>query len=340
MRGYASTQPRSNSFGSLTALDSSEETEHPEPSWTTRRAVLLDLPILRLHQFGSGNGPPTLIVAPYALHGAVITDLAPGHSLVERLLVEGLTNLLVLEWKSATPDMRFLGIDDYLAHLCAVVDDLGSPPALVGLCQGGWLSLMFAARFPQKVSKIVLAGAPVDLDAAPSAIGTATREVAPAVFKALVQENGGLIFGKEMLKFWGVRDPEPAALAEILQVELPSASLIESFRTWHGWTVDLPGTYYLQAVERLFRLNDLARGAFVGLGRRLELSDVRVPAYLLAADSDEVTPWQQVFAARRLLGSPPDQITTALSRGGHLSLFVGADNLRGPWRNVARWLEV
>ena len=323
----------------FTAMGSVEDTERPEPRWTTPHAVLLDLPILRLHQFGSASAPPTLIVAPYALHGAVITDLAPGHSLVEQFLVEGLTNLLVLEWKSATPEMRFLGIDDYLAHLCAVVDDLGSPPALVGLCQGGWLSLMFAARFPQKISKIVLAGAPADLDAAPSAIGVATREVAPAVFQALVQENDGLILGKEMLKFWGVRDPEPAALAEILQVELPSASLIESFRIWHGSTVDLPGTYYLQAVERLFRLNDLARGAFVGLGRRLELSDILVPAYLLAADADEVTPWQQVFAARRLLGSPPDQITTALSRGGHLSLFFGADILKGQWRDVARWLK-
>jgi len=36
---------------------------------------------------------------------------------------------------------------------------------LVGLCQGGWMSAMCAARFPRKVASLVLAGAPIDTDA-------------------------------------------------------------------------------------------------------------------------------------------------------------------------------
>ena len=34
---------------------------------------------------------------------------------------------------------------------------------LVGLCQGGWLSGMFAARFPGKVASLVLAGESDDI---------------------------------------------------------------------------------------------------------------------------------------------------------------------------------
>ena len=47
-------------------------------------------------------------------------------------------------------------IDTYLADLNVVVDHLGGAVDLIGLCQGGWLSLMYAARFPAKVRRLVL----------------------------------------------------------------------------------------------------------------------------------------------------------------------------------------
>ena len=58
--------------------------------------------------------------------------------------------------------MQFLGIDDYLADLNVLIDEIGAPVDLIGLCQGGWMALVYAARFPGKVRKLVLAGAPVD----------------------------------------------------------------------------------------------------------------------------------------------------------------------------------
>jgi len=52
-----------------------------------------------------------------------------------------------------------------------VVDDQGGKVHLIGLCQGGWLCAMFAARFPGKAQSLVLAGAPVDTDAGHGNIG-------------------------------------------------------------------------------------------------------------------------------------------------------------------------
>ena len=98
----------------------------------------------------------------------MVTDLAPGHSLVAALRAAGLRRLFVADWRSATPEMRFRAIDDYLADLNVLVDELGGYVDLIGLCQGGWLALLYAARFPGKVRKLVIAGAPVDIAAAPS----------------------------------------------------------------------------------------------------------------------------------------------------------------------------
>jgi poly(3-hydroxybutyrate) depolymerase len=68
--------------------------------------------------------------------------------------------------------------------------------------------------------------------------------------------------------------------------------------------MDLPGVYYLQAVEWLFQQNRLAKGKFVALGKTLSLKDITVPVYMLAGEADDITPTAQVFDAEKYLGTP------------------------------------
>ena len=137
--------------------------------WTTSNTVALELASMRLRNFSTGTeGPATLICAPYALHRATIADFAPGHSVVEALCQGGLSRVFVTDWRSAIPETRYFSIDNYLADLNVAVDELGPPVDLIGLCQGGWLALVYAARFPKKVRRLVLVGAPIDIAAAES----------------------------------------------------------------------------------------------------------------------------------------------------------------------------
>ena len=82
-------------------------------------------------------------------------------------MANGIDHVALTDWKPATDDMKKdLDIDNYLAAVVVAIDDLGgSGEFLVGLCQGGWLSAMIAARFPDKVNALVLVGAPIDTDA-------------------------------------------------------------------------------------------------------------------------------------------------------------------------------
>ncbi|MBV8791615.1 MAG: poly(3-hydroxyalkanoate) synthetase, partial [Pseudolabrys sp.] len=124
------------------------------PDWTTPNEVTLQLASMRLRDFSQrAQGRPVLICAPFALHRALVADFAPGHSIVETLHGGGIERVFVTDWRSATPDMRYLSIDSYLADLNVAIDEIGPPVDLVGLCQGGWLSLVYAARFPHKVRR-------------------------------------------------------------------------------------------------------------------------------------------------------------------------------------------
>ena len=177
--------------------------------------------------------------------------------------------------------MRFWSIDDYLATLNVMVDELGGAVDLIGLCQGGWMALLYAARFSAKVRKLVLAGAPIDIAAGESKLSDLANGTPSSIFKELVELGHGRILGDRLLQFWPL-DMERDEIHRLLQSTdaIGSAAFrrLESrFRDWYGWTVDLPGSYYLQVVNKYFKENRLATGEFVALGRQIDLSRLHCP---------------------------------------------------------------
>jgi pimeloyl-ACP methyl ester carboxylesterase len=87
-----------------------------------------------------------------------------------------------------------------LAEPVVAIDDLGGRVNLVGLCQGGWVSAMLAARFPDKVPSLVLAGAPIHTDAGDGPITRMVHESPISFYEELVALGGGLMKSKFLLQ--------------------------------------------------------------------------------------------------------------------------------------------
>jgi poly(3-hydroxyalkanoate) synthetase len=331
-------------YAGLLAGAADAGTGQQEPGWTTVNRIALTLPTMRLRDFSSsGTGQPTLICAPFALHGATIADFAPGHSVVEALQRSGIGRLAVTEWLSAEADMRYFMIDTYLADLNVAVDEIGAPADLVGLCQGGWMALVYAARFPEKVRSLVLVGAPVDVRATASKLMQTVDDLPLAAFENLVRLGEGRVLGRYALKLWG-SDSAADDAAHILQLapgtdEAQLSALKQRFTDWYAWTVNLPGAYYMQVVQQIFKEKRIADGRFAALGRVINLRDVRAPMYLLAGADDEVIAPEQVFAATRLVSTPGECIEMEKAPCGHLGLFMGAITIADAWIRIGRWLS-
>ncbi len=315
-----------------------------EPQWTTPHAIALELETVRLRDFTTEhNSAAALICAPLALHGAAVADLAPGHRLDAAMRGAGLRRLFETDRRSATAEMRFLGIDDYLADLNVLVDEIGGPVDLIGLCQGGWMALAYAARFPAKVHKLVLAGAPIDITAAPSAL-SALAEASPlGMFRELVRLGDGCVPGRKVLKFWGPESVDADSVRQLLQTAEPAGSaaftrLEALFQDWYSWTIDLPGRYFLEVVEKLYKRNELATGALIVLGQLVSLANVTAPIFLLAARDDELVAPQQLFAAEHLVGTSAGNIRKALAPCRHMGLFMGKTILDEVWPSIVRWI--
>jgi poly(3-hydroxybutyrate) depolymerase len=319
--------------------------ERPPPEWATENHVRLELHTLSLRDFSRGSGSiPVLVLPPYAGHTSTIADFQEGQSLVATLSDNGCARVFAADWRSATPQMRFYDVDNYLAEINVCVDELGGKVALVGLCQGGWCAAMYAARFSQKIHRLVLAGSPIDTDAGEGAIKEAAHTLPMRFYEGLVHAGGGLMKGAFMLE--GFKNMHPATqyfdkFADLYEhIDNPSyVARFEHFERWYEYTINLPGSWYLQVIREIFKENRLANGEFVGLGQRLSLKSITCPAYLLAGARDDITPKEQVFAAEKLMGTPPSEIQKEIAEGGHIGLFMGCKVLQHNWVRIAGWLS-
>ncbi len=238
--------------------------------------------------------------------------------------------------------MKDFDIDKYLADIDRVVAALGDRVHLIGLCQGGWMSAMYTARFPKKVRSLVLAGAPIDTGAGKGAIKEIAHNLPMSFFEELVEAGGGRLLGQYMLAGWKSMHPEKQFEKYLdLYEHIEEKNFIERteiFERWYENPVNLPGAFYLQAVQQLFKENRLARGEFIGLGKRLSLKDITCPVYLLAGEADDITPKEQVFNARKYLGTHRERVAMKLVPGGHIGLFMGSKTLAESWPGIADWI--
>ncbi|SRR5579871_1488990 len=172
----------------------------------------------------SRAGIATLICASFTLHRDTIADFAPNPTVVETLRNSGLGRVHVLDWRSAEP-----------------VDELEPPIDLVGLCQGGWLSLVYAAHFPHKVGH---------------SFWWARRSTLPPIFPRshngphkcrlphwsnFVGAYGRSVLGKSVLHIWGsllsIKDER-----KLLQIPAESDAdaaehVLSYFQGWYHTTV-------------------------------------------------------------------------------------------------------
>ena len=320
---YAALSPPQDSY----AIDLS--------SFPTFQRVRLDLDTMFLLEprRSAASARPVVIVGPYAVHDAAIADFAEGHSLAGALTEEGAGPLALTFWKSATVQMRDYGIDAYLSDLNVAVDDLGGRVSLVGSCQGGWLAAAYAARFPRKVEKLVAAAAPLDPGAAESHITRTLAATPPAAIARALALTGGRVSGTMSSALFGDNwSPEFNAEAALQGADV---STVQKFDAWNSRTVDLPGVYFAQTAEWIFRENRLANGSFP-LGREVGLAEIVAPIFALAASDDAVVTPPQVTAVKSKCRRA--KVAVRVEPGRHLSLFMGRRTLRTAWRDIAHWL--
>ncbi len=203
---------------------------------------------------------PALEPSPvaYARNGDVhIAYQVLGDGPIDLLFVQGMLTNLRVEWeypgfrrlcrrlagfsRLILFDKRGMGLSDHSAigtleermdDVTAVLDAVGSPrAALLGVSEGGPMSILFAATYPQRTSALVLAGAEVREETdAEWPWGEGTREEFDAAMATVAERWGRLDWAQRMVEAmmpYAAGDPVTARwlLRAITEAASPGAGI-------------------------------------------------------------------------------------------------------------------
>lgn len=277
---------------------------------------------IRLLQFNNGNGVPLVIIPPQAGHHSYIADFGEDQSLVQCAMEYSDRPVFAIEWKSCTFERRFEGITDLLQQLDTAVDWAGGTATLVGLCQGGWLSVIYSILHPKKVTSLIIAGAPIDTHAGDSVLESAIR-MPLTLYRYMVALGGGLMRGEFMLMGWKSGNPHTHYVKRYTE---PSTKT-EAFYRWYDHTQNIAGWgWYLWAIEHLFKKNRLGRNELVVNDHHIDLSQIQCPVSIVTGKTDDVTPSEQTLALMQYTEAKAYQINA-----GHVGVFMGRDGIKHIW---------
>jgi polyhydroxyalkanoate synthase len=284
---------------------------------------------------------PLLIV--YALvNRPYMMDLQEDRSMIRGLLDAGL-DVYLIDWGYPDADDRALTLTDYIQrYIGHCVDHLRDRQRvdaihLLGVCQGGALSLCFTALHPEKIRNLVTMVTPVDFHTPDNLLTHLIRHVDVDLLVDTFGNPPGQLLNFAFLSL------SPFRLAGQKYVEvmdiLDDARALKNFLRMEKWIFDSPdqaGEAFRQFAKDFFQRNKLVKGEVVIGDRRVDLRDVTMPVLNVYASQDHLVPPASSRALAACCGSP--DYSELSFRGGHIGIYVSGRAQREIPPAIAAWL--
>jgi poly(3-hydroxybutyrate) depolymerase len=306
--------------------------------WLTENRITYRGPKTILRQFSSGDiGNPLLLVPPEAGHNSQIVDYGPEQSLVQCALENYAGDVYAMDKLPAGPQHADYAIEDCIRSLGECIRTIGEPVHLVGLCQGGWQAVAYAALFPEQVKSLTLAGAPIDFHAGNGLISQMAQTLPLSFYQSLVNMGSGLMPGAFIAAGFKMMNAFERFMGEDFKLyqNINDPEYLERnrrFNQWYEFTQPLGGRMYLEVIEHLFKENKLIKGELEIMGRKVDLSEIHQPIYLIAGTKDDITPPSQLFAISQYVSST--SIEEKLAEAGHIGVFMRSRVIKEIWSDL------
>jgi polyhydroxyalkanoate synthase subunit PhaC len=294
---------------------------------------------------------PVLVV--YAMVGHwTILDLQPDRSFL-RNLAEGGCEVYMLDWGHPTAADQFDDFSDlveiYMDEFVDVICDRHkiSSVNLLGVCQGGVLSLIYASLHPDKVRNLMTCVTPVDFHADKKQervdhgfMNVWVRNLSPEEVDLLINSFGN-VSGEVGGAFFSMMTPY-RSLAKycltLVDVGQDKEKLL-NFLRMEKWLADRPDHTAASArqwLKDLYQDNKMFNGDLEVGGRRVDLKKITMPVLNLYTETDNIIPPPASIVLGEKVGSK--DYTQDVVSGGHIGVFVSRDG--GKLRDkIVHWLE-
>ncbi|MFB9862200.1 class III poly(R)-hydroxyalkanoic acid synthase subunit PhaC [Rufibacter immobilis] len=292
------------------------------------------------------RGPGTNIKTPVLIVYALVNrhhmmDIQADRSFIRNLQAAGL-DLYLIDWGYPTPEDKYFTMEEYInGYLDDAVEVIrektGQKISLMGICQGGTFSVIYAALHPQKVKNLVTLVTPIDF--------ATPRDMLSKWAKHLdvdtLVNNQGNVPGELLNAGFALLKPmlRTNKYVSILN-SIDKEGQLHNFLRMEHWIADSPdqaGECFRKFIKDLYQGNKLVQGTFEMGGSRVDLKNITMPLLNIYAEEDHLVPPEASIALNDLVGSTDKSLTKFA--GGHIGVFVGSRSQRELAPGIATWLN-
>lgn len=285
----------------------------------------------------------TPVVISYALVNRwEMMDLQSDRSLIRKMCSEGL-DIYLIDWGYADISERYKTMDDYInGDLDDCVDFVRKKHGidkvnLLGVCQGGTFSLIYAALHADKIKNLITLVTPVDFSIDDGLLFKWSRHMD---VDAIVDGYNGLIPGEFLNVSFDLLKPtgKMRKMLSLPDIMKDKAKLM-NFLRMEKWVSDSPdqaGETYRQFIKDLYQENKLMKGEFKIGGKTVNLKDIKVPILTIYAKADHLVPPSATKPLNDLVGSKDKELYEF--PGGHIGVFVGKRSQQDLAPTIAKWI--
>ncbi|MFZ3059625.1 MAG: class III poly(R)-hydroxyalkanoic acid synthase subunit PhaC [Candidatus Methanoperedens sp.] len=309
-----------------------------------------------LHYIPAVEKPhPVPILIVYALvNRYYILDLQPDKSVIKKLLEEGF-DVYVIDWGYPSGADRYLTLDDYVnGYLNNAVDKIKERSGLdkltlLGVCQGGTFSIMYAALHPEKVQNLVTLVAPVDFDTDKGILNLWAKSL--DVDK--IVDYYGIVPGDFLNSAFLLLDPFRLMIDKYVGMfdriecnpddtacQLRNEDFIKNFLRMEKWIFDSPdqaGETFRQFMKDCYQKNLLIKNEMMLNGKIINLKNITMPLLNVMAEFDHLVPNDASKPLSDAVSSSDKE--TLVFPTGHIGIFVGGKSQKEVCPKIAEWLK-
>jgi polyhydroxyalkanoate synthase len=293
-------------------------------------SVVLRTDVFELVQYGAATdtvlSTPVLIVPPM-INKFYVIDLAPGRSLVEYLVRQGV-QVFTISWRNPDARHREWGIDTYATAVVDALDGVrrvtGQERAvLFGACSGGIVSAMTAAHLSgigeaDRLAGLTLAVTVLDQSRAGLSSAVVDRRTADAAAAASARQ--GYLDGRTLAEVFAWLRPGDLIwnywVNNYLLGRTPPAFDI---LFWNADVTRMPARLHRDFLDLAVDNALVEPGRAQVLGGPVDLGAVKTDAYVLAGSADHLCDWESCYRTTQLFGG---HTRFVLSTSGHIAAIV------------------
>lgn len=302
---------------------------------------------LKLLYFPGNNKAIKRCTTPLLITYALVNrwymiDLQPDKSLLKALNELGL-DIYIIDWGYPGPEDRFTDLDDYInEYINNCVNQVCKHAQvkktnILGICQGGTLSLCYAAIHGEKIKNLITMVTPVDFQTKTNLLSLLAR----SVDVDLAVSTYGNIPGEMLNDSYNSLMPMRLGIQKNLGMpnQLNTTDSALNFLRMEKWIYDSPdqaGEAFREFIKWFFQENRLIKNQLSIGEYSVRLANITQPVLNIYGTYDHLVPPEASTALGKYVGS--DDYQEAEINAGHIGVFVSGKSQAIVPEKINSWL--